>query len=111
MKLKCYECSEGTLVRKPIEYMLHGVALGRFPAEVCSGCGEQFFNEETSVRIEEAARKAGVWGLCVQTKVGRSGNALDVRIAQPLAHFVGLAQGSEVTIHPEGKKKLVIEVT
>ncbi len=110
MKQKCYECSEGILVQKTVEYGLHGIMLGRFPAEVCPRCGEQFFNELTSARIEVAARKAGVWGLCVQTKVGRSGNALDVRIAQPLAHFVGIAQGSEVTIRPDGKKKLIIEV-
>ena len=65
---------------------------------------------ETMKHVEAAAKKAGVWGLCVTTKVGRSGNTLDVRISQPLARFVGLSQGQEVTIHPEGNRRLVIEL-
>ncbi|HLC75198.1 MAG TPA: hypothetical protein VJH88_05090 [Candidatus Nanoarchaeia archaeon] len=33
-----------------------------------------------------------------------------IRIAKKLADFVGLKKGLEVTLHPEGKNKLVIEV-
>lgn len=110
MKHKCYECRKIGLHRRKVRYALHGLELGLFPAEVCAHCGQQFFDEATSKDIELAARKAGVWGLCVQTRVGKSGNALDVRIAQPLAQFVGLVRGSDVTIHPDGKQKLVIEV-
>lgn len=110
MKTQCYECGKNELTQKKVPYALHGIKLGEFTAEVCLHCDQQFFDEETSKKIELAARKAGVWGLCVQTRVGRSGNALDVRIAQQLAQFVGLAQGTDVTIHPDGRNRLIIEI-
>ena len=110
MKRRCYECGKGTLRIKHVAYAQHGVPLGRFPAEVCSRCGEQFFSAEASSKIERAAKRAGVWELCISTRVGKSGNALDVRIAKQLARFVGLQKGTEVVVHPEGRQKLVIEV-
>lgn len=110
MKTECYECGKVELSRKNVPYALHGVDLGIFSGEVCAHCGQQFFDEATSKKIELAAKKASVWGLCVQTRVGKSGNALDVRIGQQLAQFVGLTQGTEVMIHPDGKRRLVIEV-
>lgn len=107
----CYECKKGKLTKKMINYYHHGIDFGAFKADVCSSCGEQFFEAETSKRIEEAAKKAGVWGLCRTTKVGQSGSSLDIRVSKPLAEFVGLAKGTEVMIHPDGKKRLVVEIT
>ena len=37
------------------------------------------------------------------------GNSLAVRIPKRLARFLGLRHGLEVTIHPLGKDKLIIE--
>lgn len=110
MKKKCYECKQGRLKTEKVEYDYCGVNLGRFSAEVCNSCGQQFFSEETSDRIEDKAKRAGVWGLGITTRVGRSGNTLDIRIAKPLADFVGLSKGKEVLIRPEGRHRLVIEV-
>jgi YgiT-type zinc finger domain-containing protein len=110
MATTCYECGKKTMKRKSVEYLFHGVLLGTFPAEVCSSCGEQFFGEAASVRIEAAAKAKGVWGLQAVTKVAKSGNSLDVRISKKLAKFVGMHQGDEVVVHPEGKKRLVIEM-
>lgn len=109
MARRCYECGRGTLAVKQVEYVQHGMKLGKFPAEVCSRCGEQFFSTETSSKIERAAKRVGVWGLCTTTRIGQTGNTLDVRIAKPLARFFGLAKGDEVVVHPEGRKRLVIE--
>ena len=94
-----------------IDYAFHGVNLGNFVAEVCQKCSQQFFSAETSDKIETVAKKRGVWGLCTPTKVGVSGNSLDIRISHKIASFVGLSKGSEVMIHPEGKKRLIIDVT
>jgi antitoxin component of MazEF toxin-antitoxin module len=41
--------------------------------------------------------------------VTQSGNALAVRIAKKVAEFVSLKKGEEVSVHPEGRKRLVIE--
>ena len=109
MKQKCYECGIGVLTNKEVPYALHGVQLGIFKAEVCSNCGEKFFSTETSKKIEEAAKKHKLWGMHSTTRVGQSGNSLDIRIAKPLAEFVGLSKGMEVLVHPEGKNRLVIE--
>ena len=107
----CYECKKGILTKKMVDYSHHGIKLGVFKAEVCSSCGEQFFEASASKLIESAAKKAGVFGLCRTTKVGQSGSGLDIRISKPLAEFVGLSKGTEVMIHPEGKKRLIVEIT
>lgn len=106
----CYECGKRALKRKMVDYHYHGISLGKFLGEVCRSCGETFFKAEASTEIEGAAKKAGVWGISSITKVGRSGNNLDVRITNRLANFVGLAKGKEVMVRPEGKNRLVIEV-
>ena len=108
--MKCYECKKGELKKQQVNYLYQGVPLGKFTAEVCGMCNEQFFDETASKKIEEAAKRAGVWGLTAKTSVGVVGNSLDIRIAKKLADFVGLKKGTEVTVHPEGKNKLVIEV-
>lgn len=109
MRRKCYECGVGILQERKVPYVLHGVQLGMFPAETCGNCGEHFFSTETSSKIEIAAKKAKLWGLHSRTRVGQSGNSLDIRIARPVAEFVGLSKGVEVLVHPEGKNRLVIE--
>lgn len=98
------------LEKKQVDYHYHGFSLGKFLGEVCRSCGEAFFGAKASAEIESAAKKAGVWGISTFTKVGRSGNNLDVRISNRLANFVGLTKGKEVMVHPEGKNRLVIEV-
>ena len=37
--------------------MFLGENLGKFEAEVCPVCGEQFFNEKTSLEVEKIAKK------------------------------------------------------
>jgi succinylglutamate desuccinylase len=109
MKKKCYMCEKGELVVKKIPYVFHGKDLGKFVMEVCSTCNEQFLDEDTSKKIEVAAKKAKVWGLSRTTKVGKSGNSLDIRIPKDIAQYVGLKQGVQVVIHPEGKDRIIIE--
>lgn len=51
----------------------------------------------------------GIWGLEERTKVAVAGNSLMVRIPKNLAKFLRLQKGVEVSIHPFGKERLVIE--
>jgi hypothetical protein len=108
-RTKCEECA-GRIVRQKVEFELYGVRLGKFPADVCLKCGEEVFDEQASDRIDEIAKKKGLWGLSATTKVGKCGNALDIRLNKRIADFLGIHKGSGVTIAPESKKKLVIEV-
>ena len=76
MKDKCYICENGNLTKKKIDYMLYGISLGKFDAEVCDKCGEVFFDENTSKKMTEVAKKRGLWGLPSKTKIGQSGTTL-----------------------------------
>ena len=101
-------CGKGALRRGMVQEKMFGADLGKFPAEICNACGESFTDEETTKRIEAAAKRKGVWGLGKKTKVTKTGNSLAVRIPKDIAVYLNLKDGSEVYIHPEGNK-LVIE--
>ena len=107
-KMKCPICNVGVLKKKNIEEVMFGISLGKFPAELCTQCGESFTDAETTMRIEDAAKKKGIWGLEMKTKITRTGNSLAVRIPKKIADFLNLKEREEVYIHPDSKK-LVIE--
>ncbi len=106
--MRCPICGKGTLKSGKIKETMFGVYLGEFPAEICANCNESFTNEETTRKIEEAAKKKGIWGLGKKTKITRTGNSLAVRIPKEIAEFLKLKEGKETFIHPD-KNKLVIE--
>ncbi len=105
---KCPLCEKGELKKGKIKETMFGIFLGEFPAEICSSCSESFTDEETTRQIQELAKKKGLWGLGVKTKVTKTGNSLAVRIPQKLAKFLKLREGEETYIHPD-KNKLIIE--
>ncbi|HLD88926.1 MAG TPA: AbrB/MazE/SpoVT family DNA-binding domain-containing protein [Candidatus Nanoarchaeia archaeon] len=106
--MKCPICGIGELKKTKIKEMMFGVYLGEFTAEVCPHCGESFTDQETTRSIEMAAKKKGIWGLGVKTKVAKTGNSLAIRIPQRIAKFLKLKEGEETYIHPE-KNKLIVE--
>ncbi|MFA4887799.1 MAG: hypothetical protein WC595_06320 [Candidatus Nanoarchaeia archaeon] len=58
----CEECG-GKIEWKQTEYILYNHSFGLFPTMVCTKCGEEVFDQETSLEIEQAVKKAGLWGL------------------------------------------------
>ncbi len=106
--MRCPVCEKGELKKGKIKETMYGVYLGEFPAEICTACGESFTDSETTKKIEEAAKKKGIWGLGKKTKISRTGNSLAVRIPKDLADFLKLEEGRDVFIHPDGQN-LVIE--
>lgn len=107
---KCYICEKGSLAKKKVDYKLYGVSIGKFDAEVCGKCGEVFFDEDASKKMNEIAKKKGLWGLQTKTKVGQAGTTLDIRLPKKIIDFLNLKKGKEVEIRPEGKDKLVISI-
>ncbi len=103
----CWECNE-RMKDKEVDYFLHGVKIGAFPAKVCEKCNETYFSEEISKKITQIAKQKGLWGLQAKTKVGKVGTALDIRLPKKIIDFLKLKKGEEVTIYPESKNKLVI---
>lgn len=108
-RTKCEECG-GKIIHKKVDYSLHGVTLGKFPAEVCSKCGEVCFEEEVSKKMTKIAKKKGLWGLETRTKIGRVGDTLDVRFSKRLINFFKLRKGNEVTIYPENKRTIIVKL-
>ncbi len=106
--MKCPVC--GKKMKKVMEPYVYGEAkLGEFEAEKCAGCNEVFFTEGASDKIDEKAKKLGLWGIGQVGKVGYSGNSLIVRIPKKIANLLHLKEGKEVFIRPEGKNRLVVE--
>lgn len=101
-------CEKGNLKKGKMKEYLFGVYLGEFPAEACSECGETFTDSETTKKIQEIAKKKGLWGLGAKTKITRTGNSLAVRIPKRIALYLNLKEGEEAYIHPE-ENKLIIE--
>lgn len=77
---KCPLCEKGELKKGKIKETMFGVFLGEFQVEICSSCNESFTDEETTRQIQELAKKKGLWGLGLKTKVTKTGNSLAVRI-------------------------------
>ncbi len=107
--LGCPSCEKGTLTKGKIKKYLYGEYLGEYPAEICSKCGENYIDSESMEKIEGKAKKLGIWGLGVSTKVTRSGNSLAVRIPKKIATHMKLREGKGVYLHPE-KDKIVIDL-
>ena len=107
---KCYTCEKGELIKKKTDFSMYGVNLGRFQAEVCNKCGEIFFDEKTSDEIDGIAKKKGLWGLDAHTKVNRVGTSMAITINKKIADFVNLKKGEEILIHPENKRRIIIEL-
>lgn len=106
---KCILC-EGKLNKKMVDYEIYGKSIGKFPALVCDSCGEQWFDEETSRKIQEKEKKLRLFGLSRETKISYSGNSLIIRIPKELAKFMNLKKETEVIIYPEDKNKLSISI-
>lgn len=106
--IRCPACEKGELKKGKVKEYMFGMFLGEFSADICTSCSESFTDEETTRHIEAIAKKKGLWGLGVKTKVTRTGNSLAIRIPQKIANFLRLKEGEETYIHPE-MKKLIIE--
>ena len=107
--MKCVFCNSAT-EEKIVDYKEMGTNLGRFKANVCTKCGEVFFDSETAGKIQAKSKELGLFGLARKSKVAEIGNSIAVRIPKRLAEFVGLKKGQEVLITPNEKNKLSIEI-
>ena len=108
-RLICEECG-GKIAKKKAIYIFLGETLGKFPAEVCTKCGEQVFDEEVTRQISDITRKKGLWGLNDKTKINQIGGSVGITITKKIADFLEIKKGEEVLVYPENKKRLVIQI-
>lgn len=106
--MDCPVC-EGKMKKSMEQYSFAGVKFGEFDAEKCAKCGEVFFSEAASDKIDEKARALGLWGMGQEGRLGYSGNSIIVRVPKKVAEFLDFREGKTVYIHPEGRKRLVVE--
>ncbi|MBI3032620.1 hypothetical protein HYY69_04040 [Candidatus Woesearchaeota archaeon] len=108
--MQCDECNKGTLQHKKADYVLLGINLGKFDALVCSSCSEVIYTGDTFKEVEKIAKQKGLWGISGRTKIGTSGNALDVKLPKSLIEFHNLKRGQEVVIEPIDKRRFQVIV-
>jgi YgiT-type zinc finger domain-containing protein len=106
----CQVCEKGKLSKKTVSYEIYGTKIGDFPANVCSKCNEQWFDEATALKIEKLEKEKGLFGISKKSKISYSGNSLIVRIPKEIARFMKIKKAKEISIYPQGKDKLVIEM-
>ena len=104
----CPICNQGELKKAKIREEQFGVFLGEYEGLQCMACNESFFDDVTTKKVIEKAKKMGMFGIDAKTKIARSGNSLAVRIPKRIVDFLKLKEGKEVKIHPAGNK-LIIE--
>ncbi len=107
---KCDECGKGSRVKKKVQYVLLGSELGKFDALVCDACGETVFEGKTMLSIQQKAKEAGLFGIAARTRVGTSGNALDIKVPKSLVTFFNMKKGQEVLIEPVDKNKFQVVI-
>jgi len=109
MENKCVLCN-GKLKKKTVDYKVYGKIIGKFPALVCESCGEKWFDEDTSRKIEQAEKDANLFGLCRESKISYSGNSLIIRVPQDIAQYMNLKKESQIMIYPENKNKIAVDI-
>ena len=109
--VRCPACGKGELHRGKIREQMFGVDLGEYPAEICDSCGESFVDQKAMRRIEARAKELGLWGLAKKVSIAKSGNSLVVRIPAELARFLKLKGGEDALVRPEGREKIVVELS
>ncbi len=51
---RCYQC-QGKLQRQLVDVPIQGIVAKAIPAEVCTRCGEQYFDTETATFVQKVA--------------------------------------------------------
>ncbi len=108
--VKCDECGKGAVKEKKVDYILLGQNLGRFDALVCDACSETVFSGETFGLVEKKAKEKGLWGLAAKTRIGTSGNALDVKLPKSIIDFMHIEKGQEVLIEPVDQRRFQVNI-
>lgn len=107
--MRCWECN-GTYKHKMVDFSVYGISLGKFKAKVCDKCGDKIFSEEVSDQIDKIAKQKGLWSLESKTKIGKVGNALDIKLNTKISRFCSLKRGVDVNVYPESKKRLIVDI-
>lgn len=107
-----YPCPCGGKVKwRQDKVVIDNVDCGILDIEYCERCGEEYLPDESMEVVENKLKKAGLWG--VQRKevnLWKSGNSVLIRIPKSIADNLNLKPDEKVTIYPEGKSKLIIDL-
>ncbi len=107
--MKCVLCN-GKTVERLVEYTEFNAGLGKFKANVCERCGEQYFDEKIVEQIQNLSKKLGLFGLAKKSKIAQVGNSIAIRIPKEIVRFLNLKKGKEVVLFPKNRHDLHIQV-
>ncbi|MFH0713435.1 MAG: YgiT-type zinc finger protein [Candidatus Micrarchaeota archaeon] len=109
--MKCPICEKGSLSKKTVDGLRHGLFIGHFKALVCGSCGEQIFDEAEGRKIEKKIKEMGLWGRQEST-IYKVGGNLALGIKKALADSLGLTKGKKVRVIPQiSQKRFIVEVS
>ncbi len=109
MFMKCPMCEKGSMTKKIVDGVRHGLFLGHFKAWVCSKCGEEIFDESEGSKIEKRIKEMGLWGRQEST-VYKVGGNLALGIKKSLADSLNLTKGTVARVFPQiSEKRLIVE--
>ena len=63
MSLTTCDACGGKYAKKEIDWTVAGVYIGKFPASVCSKCGQTLFSMDTCRKMEKIEKEKGVFGI------------------------------------------------
>ncbi len=103
------ECGAKT-ISKRLPYEVYGVKIGEYRTMVCGKCGRKYYDESVALEIEKKEQELGLWGIESETKVGKVGDSLDIRINKRLAEFLRLKKGQKVRVLPQSRSSILVEL-
>ncbi len=110
MTRKCIQCGKGTLKKVKTEYVSHGISLGRYDALQCTCCKARYYESKVIGAMQEAEKKAGIFGLEAKTRISEVGHNYAVRLPKRMSDFLNIKKGTEASINVENKHRIVITV-
>jgi len=96
--------------KKIVDYVRYGEKIGKFPAWVCDKCGAEYYDEDVVAKMEILVKAKVLWGLDTKTKIAEVGNGYAIRLTKKIMEFIKGKKGKEVSIYPESRKKLIVEL-
>lgn len=105
-------CPCGGIVEHKTEKVVQeGIDCGMLEVELCDKCGTKYLPEESMLVVEEKLRSAGLWGVDrKEVKFWKTGSAVTIRLPTSLVKKLNLEKVEKGYMHPEGDRKIVIEI-
>ena len=103
----CPICEKGTLHKKIVDVVRHGMFIGHFKADVCSHCQEQIFDSKVAKKIEQKMQTLGIWN-AEKATIYRIGGNFALALTAKVVKALGISKTSKPLVIPQTKERRFI---